>query len=70
MEAIAFQLAIYANNEVQMKRVMASWIVFLRHEISKFISSTRFQVITFERKPRSTDSYKTLICRRMQVEID
>ena len=29
MEAITFQLAIYANNEAQMNQVMASWIIFL-----------------------------------------
>ena len=49
---------------------MASWIISLQHETSKFIPSTIFQVIPFERKPRSTDSYNKLICRRVQVKID
>ena len=31
MEAITFQLACYTNNEAQMKRVMASWIISLQH---------------------------------------
>ena len=62
MEAITFQVAVYTNNEAQMNWVMASWIIFLRHETSKFIFSTRFQVIPFERNPRSTDSYKKFIC--------
>ena len=70
MEAITFQLAIYVYNKVQMNRVMASPIIFLRHETSKFISSTIFQVIPFEKKPRSTDSYKTFICIRVQVKTD
>ena len=70
MEAITFQLDSYANNGSQMNRVMASWIIFLRHETSKFISSTRFQFIPFEKRPRSTDSYKNSICRRVQVKID
>ena len=30
MEDITFQLAIYANSEAQMNRVMASWVIFLR----------------------------------------
>ena len=47
MEAITFQLAGYANNEAQMNRYMASWVIFLRHETSKFIFSARFQVIPF-----------------------
>ena len=68
MEAITFQLASYAKNEAQMNRVMDSWIILLWHETSKFISSTRFQVIQFEKKPRSTDSYKKSICRRVQVK--
>ena len=29
MEVITFQLASYANNEAQIKRVMASWIISL-----------------------------------------
>ena len=29
MEAITFRLASYANNEAQMHRVMASWIILL-----------------------------------------
>ena len=70
MEAITFQLASCANNEAQMNRVMASWISFLRHETSKFIFSTRFQVIQFERNPHSTDSYKKSICRRVPMKID
>ena len=70
MEAITFQLASYANNEAQMNWVMASCIILLWHETSKFISSTRFQVILFEKKPCSTDSYKKSICRRMQVKTD
>ena len=70
MEAITFQVAVYTNNEAQMNWVMASWIIFLRHEISKFISSTRFQVIPFDKKMCYTDSYKKLICRRVQVKID
>ena len=51
METITFRLAGYAKNGAQMNRVMASWIIFIWHETSKFISSTRFQVITFEKKP-------------------
>ena len=70
MEAITFQLASHANDEAQMNRVMASWIIFLQHETSKFISSTRFQVISYEKKLRSTDSYKKLIWRRVQVKTD
>ena len=70
MEAITFQLASYSNNEAQMNRVMASWVIFFRHETSKFIFSTIFQVIPFERKPRSTDSYKIYICRRVPVKTD
>ena len=70
MEAITFQLASYTNNETQMNWMMASWIIFRRYETSKFISSTRFQVIQFYKKPRSTDSYKKLICRRVQVKTD
>ena len=70
MEAITFQLAIYANNEAQMNRVMAYWISFLQHETSKFISSTRFQVIPFEKKPRHIYSYKNSIYRRVQVKTD
>ena len=70
MEAITFQLSSYANNEAQMNRVMASWVIFLQHETSKFIFSTRFQVIPFERNPRSTDSYKKLIQRRVPVKTD
>ena len=70
MEAIIFQLASYANNEAQMNQVMASWIIFLRHETSKFIFSTRFKVIPFEINPCYTDSYKKLICRRVPVKID
>ena len=66
MEDITFQLAIYANSEAQMNRVMASWVIFLRQETSKFIFSTRFQVIPFERKPRSTDSYKKLYAEECQ----
>ena len=66
MEDITFQLAIYANSEAQMNRVMASWVVFLRHETSKFIFSTRFQVIPFERNPRPTDSYKKLYAEECQ----
>ena len=42
MEATTFQLVIYANNEAQMNQVMDSWIILLRYETSKFISSTRF----------------------------
>ena len=68
MEVITFQLASYENNEAQMNRVMAFWIIFLQHETSKFIPSTIFQVITFDRKPRSVDSYKNLICRRVPVK--
>ena len=37
MEAITFQLAIYAKNEAQMNRVMSSWIISLWNEKSKFI---------------------------------
>ena len=70
MEAITFQLASYSNNEAQMNRVMASWIIYLQRETSKFISSTRFQVIPFEKKTRSTDSDKKSICRRVQVKTD
>ena len=70
MEAITFQLASYDNNKSQMNWVMVSWIISPWHETSKFISSTRFQVIPFEKKPRSTDSYKKLICRRVQVKAD
>ena len=44
---ITFQLSIYDNNEAHIKWVMASWVIFLRRETSKFISSTRFQVIIF-----------------------
>ena len=29
IEAITFQLARYSNNEAQMNRMMASWIIFL-----------------------------------------
>ena len=58
MEVITFQLASYVNNEAHMNRVMASWIIYLRHENSKFISSTIFQVIPFDKKPCSIDSYK------------
>ena len=29
MDAITFQLASYENNEAQMNRVMASWVIFL-----------------------------------------
>ena len=68
MDAITFQLASYANNEAHTNWVMASWIVFLRHKTSNFISSTIFQVISFEKKPRSTDSQKKSICRRVQVK--
>ena len=70
MEAITFQLASYANNEAQMNQVMDSWVIFLRYETSKFISSTIFQVIPFEIKPRSTDSYKKFIYRRVPVKTD
>ena len=70
MEFTASQLASYAKNEVQMNRVMASWIVFLRHKTSKSISSTKFQVISFEKKLHYIDSYKKSICRRVQVKID
>ena len=70
MEATNFQLDIYAKNEAQMNRVMGSWMIYLQHETHKFISSIRFQVIPFEKKPRSTDSYKKLICRRVQVKIE
>ena len=70
MESIILQLAIHTNNEAHMNGAMTSWINFLRHETSKFISSTRFQVIPFEKKPRSTDSYKNSICRRVQVKTD
>ena len=68
IESITFQLASYANNEAQMNRVMASWIIFLQHETSKFIPPTRFQVIPFEKKLCSTYSYKNLICRKVQVK--
>ena len=70
MEAITFQLVSYANHKAQMNQLIASWIIFLPHETYKSISSTRFQVIPFEKKPRSTDSYKKLICRRVQVKTD
>ena len=70
MEAITFQLSSYDNTEAQMNRFMASWIIFLQHETSNFVSSTSFQVIPFEKNPRSTDSNKMLICRRVQVKID
>ena len=70
MEAITFQLASYANNEAQTNRMMASWLIFLQHETSMFIFSARFQVIPFERKTRSTDSYKKFIFRRVQVKTD
>ena len=68
MESITFQLASYANNEAQMNQVRASWIILLIYETSKFISSTTFQVIPFEKNPCSTDLYKKLICRRVQVK--
>ena len=45
-------------------------MIFLRRETYKFISSTRFQVIPFEKNLLSTDSYKKSICRRMQVKTD
>ena len=70
MEPITFQLASSDNNEAQMNWVMASWIIFLWHETSKLISSARFQLIPFEKKPRSTDSYKKSICRRLQIKTD
>ena len=66
MEATTFQLASYANNEAQMNRVMASWVIFLWHETSKFILSPRFQVIPFERKKRYTDSYKKIYAEECQ----
>ena len=69
MEAITFQLASYANNEAKMNGVVAYWIILLQHETYKFISSNIFQVIPFEKKLRSTDSYKTFICRRVQGKI-
>ena len=70
MEAITFQLTSYSNNEAQMNRLMASWIISLRRETSKFTSSTRFQVIPFDKYPCSTDSYKKLIWRKVQVKTD
>ena len=70
MEAITFQLASYVKNEAHMNRVMVYWIISIRHKISKFISSARFEVIPFEKKPCYIDSYKKLIFRRVQVKID
>ena len=70
MRTITFPLASYANNEAQMNQVMASWIILLWNETSKFISSTRFQLVPLEKNPSSTDSYKKLICRRVQVKTD
>ena len=70
MEAITFQLASYAKNEAQMNRVMDSWVIFIRHETSKFIFYTRFLVIPFEKNPRSTYSYKKLIFRIVHVKTD
>ena len=70
MEAIAFQFDCYANNEAQMNRVMDSWIILLLHETSGFISSTRFQLISFKKKPLSIDSYKNSIYRRVQVKTE
>ena len=59
MEAIILQLDIHANNEAHMNRVMSSWIILLRYETSKFISSTKVQLIPFEKKPCSIDLYKS-----------
>ena len=53
-----------------MNQVMASWVISLQHETSKFISLTKFRVIPFEKKPCSTDSYKKLICIRVHVKTD
>ena len=70
MEATTSQLASYDNNEARMNRVMASWIISLRHETYNFIYSTIFHVIPFERKPCSIDSYKKSIRRRVPVKTD
>ena len=47
IESIIFQLSSYANNEAQMNRVMASWIIFPWHKTSMFISSIKIEVIPF-----------------------
>ena len=70
IESITLQLASYDNNEAHMNPVMASWIIFLRHETYKFIPSTISQVIPFDKRLCSIYSLKKLICRRVQVETD